>query len=274
VEHGTEAPGAAAQDAGTVVRPDGRRIAWSATGPADAPPLVWLHGSTGSRRSAPAHPGVRVVAYDRPGFGESTAYPDRTLRSDAEDLATLIAAHGLSAAFVGAFSGGAAAAYAAAALTPGAVRGLTIVSGAAWPVAPPPPAAAVASAARALAADPAAAVAALTVDAPPDDARALADPVVHAGLVRGAADASVGDAGGWVTEALVVRRPWPFAPEDVDTPVRLWHGAHDEAVPLADARATAERLPRATLEVLPHAGHLGWLAHSHALLGTAAGLRS
>src|SRR5689334_8061249 len=69
---------------GVVQLADGRSLAWQNSGPPQAPAVLWLHGSTGSRRTAPQANGVRVIAYDRPGYGTSSPHPERTLASDAD----------------------------------------------------------------------------------------------------------------------------------------------------------------------------------------------
>ncbi len=51
-------------------------------------------------------------------------------------------------------------------------------------------------------------------------------------------------------------RPWDFALEEVPLPVHLWQGDDDAMVPVHHARDLAERLPDATLTIVPDAGHL------------------
>ena len=158
-----------------------------------------------------------------------------------------------------AFSGGAAAAYACGTYLPERIATVGIVSGATWPVGPPPPDDLLRSAADALSSDPGAAVAGLAADAYPLDRLALADPDVDRRLRDGAADAVAGGVEGWVTDGRLTRAPWPFDPADVGVPVRLWHGLLDDIVPVREARAVRDALPRGTLKVIPDAGHLGWM---------------
>jgi len=57
----------------------GRRLHWVESGDADAPPVLFIHGTPGSWEafadylSAPALSGYRLIAVDRPGFGGSSA---------------------------------------------------------------------------------------------------------------------------------------------------------------------------------------------------------
>ena len=251
---------------GSVARPGGRSLSWRSTGPVGAPVLLWMHGSTGSARTAPRATGVRVLAYDRPGFGGSTVHPDRDLRSDADDVGALLDQVGVAEARVLAFSGGAAPAYAFAARFPERLRCLAVVSGVTWPAGPVPPLDVLRQAATTLRADPVAAVDRLGHDAPPRDRLVLADPHLRQELVRGARDALAEGVRGWVHEALLVRGPWPLVPSDVQVPVTLWHGDQDLAVPIAAAETTAEALPDARLVRLADAGHLGWLTQRSAIV--------
>ena len=66
-------------------------------------------------------------------------------------------------------------------------------------------------------------------------------------------------ASGFATETRLLAREWGFAPEDVDPPVRLWHGERDTNVPVAGARRLADRLPDARLTAFEGADHLGTL---------------
>jgi pimeloyl-ACP methyl ester carboxylesterase len=48
----------------------------------------------------------------------------------------------------------------------------------------------------------------------------------------------------------------------------MWYGELDRNVPLGAVQAMAARLTVASFEVIPDAGHLGWLAHEEAVLRT------
>jgi len=254
---------------GVVQLDDGRTLAWQDSGPPEAPAVLWLHGSTGSRRTAPQANGIRVIAYDRPGYGGSAPHPTRTLPSDADDVRALLDAIGIAHVAVLAFSGGSAVGYACAALIPDRVSRLGLVSGAPWPTVPAPTDTLLQSAADSLAADPAAAVANLSGAAAVDD-RVLSDPPMRERLVTGVGDAVAAGTEGWVTEGRLIRSDWPFRPHEVRRPVLLWHGLQDDAVPLASVLPWLEQLPDAHLERIADAGHLGWMAQESRILGALA----
>src|SRR5437868_4481421 len=75
---------------------DGRTLAWREYGPPDGRPLLRFQGRPGSRNSRHPHEkaydqlGVRVVAFDRPGYGASTRLPGRGISVVADDAAELL----------------------------------------------------------------------------------------------------------------------------------------------------------------------------------------
>jgi pimeloyl-ACP methyl ester carboxylesterase len=61
---------------------------------------------------------------------------------------------------------------------------------------------------------------------------------------------------GPVGDYRVYGLPWGFAAEEIGTRVELWHGDADTVVGMTHAELLAERLPNATLQILPGSGHL------------------
>lgn len=257
------------RDSGRVVTTHGRLLEWLASGPLDGPELLWLHESTGSRRTVPSSIDARVLAYDRPGFGGSSLHAERDLHSDVEDICALLDALSIVRVPVLAFSGGAAIGYALAALAPERITTLSIVSGAIWPTAPAPPRAALQAAGERLHADPGGVVDSLEADAPAVDRKVLRDPTVHEQLLVGAHDAAAQGPAGWVIEARLLRSTWGFNASAVRCPVRLRHGTLDAAVPLDAAVDTADTLANATLPQIPEVGHFGWMADQRAIVTAA-----
>ena len=61
---------------GLVDLADERRLAYAEWGPQDGTPLIFFHGTPGSRLFCPDEPGtnnagVRFIAFDRAGYGRS-----------------------------------------------------------------------------------------------------------------------------------------------------------------------------------------------------------
>jgi pimeloyl-ACP methyl ester carboxylesterase len=80
----------------TVKTPSGgRTIAYETWGDPDAHPVFLLHGTPGSRlgprlRTFDLHKlGVRLIAYDRPGYGGSDRHGKRTVVDAAEDVSAI-----------------------------------------------------------------------------------------------------------------------------------------------------------------------------------------
>jgi pimeloyl-ACP methyl ester carboxylesterase len=60
---------------------------------------------------------------------------------------------------------------------------------------------------------------------------------------------------GVLADAEIYAQPWGFKLEDVDLPVRIWHGKQDRAFSFRLAEAVANRLPRCRMRVIEDAGH-------------------
>src|SRR3954470_15951460 len=120
---------------GTVTTADGRTLAYLERGDLDGPPILAHHGTPGSRLSR--HPndavyeGLRVISYDRPGYGRSDRNAGRDVASAAADAATIADALGLERFPVMGVSGGGPHALACAALLPQRVTRAAILVGAA-----------------------------------------------------------------------------------------------------------------------------------------------
>lgn len=71
---------------------------------------------------------------------------------------------------------------------------------------------------------------------------------------------------GWVDDSIAVQLPWSFALADVQAPVAVWFGEADQLWSRADSELLAERLPRATLHMVPGEGHLLPVRHWRQIL--------
>lgn len=113
--------------------PDGRRLAYTEWGISDGKPVMYFHGTPGSRlwcpnQEATSAAGVRLIIPDRPGIGRSDPLQGRTLADWPRDVEALADALEMSSyAVVGVSAGGPYAA-ACAALISGRLRGVALVS--------------------------------------------------------------------------------------------------------------------------------------------------
>jgi len=262
---------------------DGRALAYVDRGEAGAPVLFHLHGTPGSRLSR--HPddavydGLRVITYDRPGYGGSDPHRGRVVASAVADVEDLADALDLERFGVMGVSGGGPHALACGSLLVDRVtRVVTLVGG--GPADDPDfdfmsgmadlnirEFSAAFEGEEALEAFLAPEVEAtqrdidhlldeLAAAAPEPDRAVLATQEYRAVIAASFTEALRQGARGWVDDDLAFVRPWGFDLEHVQAEVRLWQGELDVLVPRAHAEYMAGRLPRVTFELIPDAGHL------------------
>jgi pimeloyl-ACP methyl ester carboxylesterase len=272
----------------TVKTADGRRLAASVYGDPEGRPVFLLHGTPGSRigptpRSAILHRlGVRLICFDRPGYGESDRLPGRRVADAAADVSAIADAFGLGKFAVVGRSGGGPHALACAALLPERVtRAGVLVSLAPWAAegldwfagmadsnvreyttaatAPEALTAHLVQAAARIKADPASHVNTLSPEMPEADRRIVADVGIRALLAQNFAEALRDSAAGWIDDALAFCSPWGFDLADIKVPVLLWHGQHDVFSPAAHARWLADQIPGAIMSIRQNTAHFGAL---------------
>mgnify|MGYP006276722211 FL=1 len=266
-------------DSHRTVGVDGHRVAYAAFGDPAGEPVVAFHGTPGSRafgrlydESARDH-GVRVLAFSRPGYGDSEPWPAYDAGDTPRVVEAVLADAGADTAGLLAFSGGAAHALATAAAVPERVDDVTVVSGAAPPAhvddvptvqrvlgglaAYTPRLLGGVLRAQAWAAernDPEFVAAQYTTDGT-DHLPADVLAATRVDFLR----ALSGGADGVVRESAQAVREWPVALRDVAADVRWLHGRDDANAPLDAARSVVDALPDATLDVLD-TDHLGVVA--------------
>ncbi len=266
--------------------PDGRALSVDDVGHREGAAVVYLHGTPDSRLAR--HPddsiataaGVRLVAVDRPGAGESDLDPASTPTSLGDDLRLVLDALDLDRAALLGWSAGGLAALGAATVLGGRVSSLTLVASV-------PPVEAYADAAVVAALGPsrrpfaelatelppaalAAEVAPYLVPQPLTPELALEHVLEGAGDVGRAELASVPGAAEQLARALqaAVAEGTAGLERDrllqltpgvdlgrIEVPVRLVHGTEDGVAPPAVGAWLAARVPRGTVEEVPGAGH-------------------
>ena len=259
-----------------------RSVSYVEYGDPRGTPLVFLHGTPGSAllgglfSDHARQADTRVLAIDRPGYGRFPSWPDRSLRDTGDFVTPVLDDADATAADVVGFSGGGPHALAVAATYPDRVRNLHVVGG----VAPPslrertPTVQATLSGlservptlvrglfrAQAWIADrrPPSFVVAQYTDG---NGESIPDDVAEAVRRDFVAAVSTRQSGA-VHELRMLNGSWASLLDDVDRPVRLWHGARDTNVPIENARNVRDRLPDAQLEVFDDADHLGSLLRS------------
>lgn len=244
---------------------DGRRLAYELSGPADGDPVVFFHGGLFSRLVAPpsdvlAELGVRLVTFDRPGYGGSDPSPT-SLADRVQDVEDLLAAVDVERARLVAWSAGVLHALACAALIPQRVSRVDAVASKCPNLRTDPLFELARHDPDALRAMIDAGIAATTPAAAVDryirEQSYLAagrKPAVRDQVVRALTEGLRQGGAGAVADMVAMVAPWEFSLDDVRCPVRVWHGADDVVASVAEAEALTAALVDAELSIVA-AGH-------------------
>jgi pimeloyl-ACP methyl ester carboxylesterase len=281
----------------TVDRRDLRVAEWGAE---DGPAVIYHHGWPSSRLLPPGHSeaaeerGIRLISFDRAGYGGSSRAPGRTVASVAADTAAIADALGIDSFAVWGVSGGGPHALACAALLPERVVAAALVAGMA-PFDLPgldfcagmgaasqvefPLAAQGIDVYEPYVRDSVAEM--LAAEDGGEDFDSVLSPIDRVLLQSGRFDdhmqasrreAARGGHYGWLDDGLASVAPWGFDLATVQAPALLIQGGQDLMVPPAHAHGMAAVLPHATVEYYAEEGHmtlglaperaLDWLASS------------
>ncbi len=270
----------------TMVRASGgRELCVETGGDANGRPVLIHHGSPGARLlfadwvSDAAEDGVRLICYDRPGYGRSTPHPGRIVADCVADVRAIAAALGYDRIAVWGISGGGPHALACAALLPDLVCAVASLASIA-PYGPPDldfftdMGQDNVDDIQLLLRDPAAAHEKLASDREgllqataatvTDGIESLISPADAAALRSGLDEYLLrsmqlglepGDQGWW-EDGQVHVEDWGFSFDDIELPVQLWHGRHDKFVPFQHGEWLAKQIPGAEAHLSDDDGHL------------------
>jgi pimeloyl-ACP methyl ester carboxylesterase len=280
-----------------LVLADGRRLAYAAFGDEKGTPVIYLHGTPGSRLEpliigdeAISAAGLRLIAFDRPGLGGSDFLPDRTIGDIAYDIVQLASHLGFERFAVLGMSGGGPYAAACAAKLPDRVTAAVIVSGA-WTWAE------FDGAVRPSAGDALISFVSgrlpytllwplrlmqrlppglrgrtlklLRAFFPAPDRAQLRQSWRLDALMSSTREALRPGLRGAATDMRLIERRYDFDCAKIRMPVQILHGALDRNVPLALVQAYVKKLPAAQLTVFPQEGHLSTLCGHFAEIAAA-----
>jgi pimeloyl-ACP methyl ester carboxylesterase len=264
---------------------DGRTLAVLDAGAESGPAVFACHGTPGSalpwRGSVEdvESRGMRLISYDRPGYGGSDPDPGRNVAAAAGDIAAIAGALGIERFAVEGGSGGGPHALACGALLPDRVVGVGCLAG----VAPYPAegldwlegmgqgnldefAAALAGreALEPFLAEQAEAILSAEPEELADTLRSLLSPVDVAALTGEFAEylvaatrRAIGESlEGWIDDDFAFVAPWGFELADIRVPVQLCQGGQDRMVPMAHGRWLADRVPGVEPFLSEGDGHL------------------
>jgi pimeloyl-ACP methyl ester carboxylesterase len=269
----------------TVNLPDGRTLAVADAGDHGGAPVVVHHGTPGCGRlhrpwvEDARSRGIRLIGYDRAGYGASDRRPGRAVADVAADIAAVADALGLDRFATWGASGGGPHALATAALLDDRVVAAATFAGVGPHGEPDLDFLAgmgednVTEFGAALAGEDelrpmleafAGSVAATTPEQLADEMRTLLSPPDVAALTGDLAaflhgsfiTAVENGVGGWMDDDLAFTRPWGFDAGAISVPVQLWQGAQDLMVPAAHGEWLARHVPGADVHRCPDDGHL------------------
>ena len=264
--------------------PDGRRLDLRVSGPAGGFPLVFHHGTPGAatpyrvlERAAYVR-GLRLVTTSRPGYGDSTPQPGRSVVDVVADTAAVLAAIGAGRCLIAGWSGGgphalacgarlaaAAAVLVIAGIAPYGAAGLDYMAGMGYDN--------IVEISTALKgehqlrpylldqreqlkdATDADLVASLDTVLPDVDRAVLTGEFGEddAANFREALRTGVE---GWLEDDIAITRPWGFGLEEISVPVMIWQGSADLMVPFSHGQWLASQLPGASAHLEEGEGHL------------------
>lgn len=273
---------------------DKRRLAYAEYGEPNGAPVLLFHGLPGSRLSwgyLPDNPfplGLRIVAPDRPGYGQSDPKPRRTLLDWADDITELADALQIEKFAVLGISGGGPGALACAwkmpeRLTavgvvacpaptnaPGVLEGMSKTNRFFMKLAWRSPRLSTLNVrflASVIRRHPARYINTMKYKMHDVDKVILARPEIQDMLIKDFTEALRGGAEGMASDMSANHgRPWGFPLDKIKSKVLFWFFECDLSVPPAMGRYLSNTVPNCKATFVPDAGHLWILVHLNEVL--------
>lgn len=273
-----------------VQTPDGRELCVEMAGDPAGRPVLIHDGTPNSRHlygqwvEDAERRGIRLISYDRPGYGGSTPRPGHSVADSADDVRAIAKALNADRLAVWGVSGGGPYALASAAVLPD----LVVAAGVLASIAPWGAAGldyfggmgednvediklyfSDREAARKRAAEEREEVLAVTAEDVMSGWESLvseADAAVLNGefaewLVRSFQDGLAPGEQGWWDDNVAHMSPWGFELDSIGVPVKIWHGHQDRFIPVQHGRWLAEHVSGAEAEISETDGHLTLLVN-------------
>lgn len=261
------------------VERDSRRLAFETYGDDNGAPVFFLHGMPGSRIGHYFLPeqlsGIKLISYDRPGYGQSDRREGRAVAESAADVARVADELGLETFGVLGRSAGGMHALACAALLGERVNSAVILNGpgpmremgdawfegmansnvAAFKMTNDEVIAHITERASEIQQSPTAQISHLRQEFTPvdeafDDLDRLTDlfAASHAEATRQGPD-------GWIDDILTQHRSWGFDLSGIRVPVHFRYGKGDQFTPVSHGLWMQAAIPHATIEVSDNLSH-------------------
>lgn len=261
--------------------PDNRRLAYAEYGDPNGHPVFYFHGGAGSRLEPLLlgdevfiRLGLRLIAPDRPGIGQSDFQPNRGFSNWTEDVTFLADALGLDKFSVLGVSAGGGYAAACAAKIPSRLHSAVIVSGAwemnatedfpkynrwSWILIKQFPwlhQVSLKLTQRMLHGSPDKLLETFKKTLPTADYVVLKSP----GRMKKSCEASIeglrSGTRGAAWDIQLYFRKWDFSLDEIRMPLTLFYGEEDMNVPLDLTKRVAATLPTIKLVMYPNEGHI------------------
>ena len=281
--------------------PDDRRLGYATYGREEHWPILFFHGTPGSRHAShlaglvASALDARVVALERPGYGLSDPLPGRRITDWPADVEAAVELLGINRFSLIGYSGGGPFALATAAALGDRVASLAVVSGmgplysdhaevqlgwrerlrrlaiaratpvvrlVAWRIG------------RQVRRDAEAFVRRRAAESPEADRLHMERPEIRAVMQQDLMEAYRQGGDATAREFQLFARPWEIDLGAIDQPMQLWHGTDDHVVPIWLADAVAQAIPHAQQRYLSGLGHLLLLDHMDGIISHLLGTRS
>lgn len=270
----------------TIRTPDGRQLAYAEWGTPEGFPTISIHGTPGCRLGR--HPnqdlvkeaGMRVITFDRAGYGRSDRNPGRRVVDVVPDVRALADALEFDKFAIVGGSGGGPHTLAVAALMPERITRAACIVGIAphealgddWTRGMDPmnvkefgwALEGEELLAKELTRESAEMCERVEVDPstvlgdfvlPESDRKILSRQDVAQIIRETTNEQNVNGVWGWVDDDLAFTKPWGFDPSTVRVPIAIWWGAEDVLVPPQHGEWLAANVPGAVTRVIEGGGH-------------------
>jgi pimeloyl-ACP methyl ester carboxylesterase len=264
-----------------ITLPDGRKLSYAEFGKPDGYPVIHFHGNACSRLEPLflgdeliSQFGLRLISPDRPGMGQSDFQPNRGFADYPKDIVFLADTLGLDKFSVLGISCGGGYVYACAAKIPDRLINAVIVSGA-WDmdslqdlpmftrwiftlarIFPLLYRGVLKFILRFYQGSPTKVLATFKKQLPAADYAVLKPPHRIEASCKSTVEAMCQGTKGVAWDLQLYLRPWDFKIEEIQIPLKFFHGEQDKSVPIALAKRSIDRLPTAKLFSYPNEGHI------------------
>jgi pimeloyl-ACP methyl ester carboxylesterase len=265
-----------------ITLPDGRKLSYAEFGDPDGHPVIHFHGNVSSRLEPLllddeliSQSGLRLIAPDRPGMGQSDFQPNHGFSDYPKDIVFLADTLGLDKFSILGISGGGGYISACAAKIPNRLINAVIVSGA-WYIMDsladlPMLNRWIYTLARRFPllyrgllklmlpfykGDPAKVLATFKKQMSAADYAVLKPPHRIEAYCKSTIEAMYQGTKGSAWDVQLYLHPWDFKTEEIQIPLKFFHGEQDKTMPITLAKRYIDRLPTAQLFMYPNEGHI------------------